>query len=101
MNVFFKVFCIDALQGTHIIACFVLCMYDLFSHVRILVTPQTVACQAPLFMGFLRQEYVIFLLQRSFLTQGSNLHLLSLLHYKWILYLLSHQERDILCFGKC
>ena len=33
MNVFFKVFCIDALQGTNIIAYFVLCMYDLFSHV--------------------------------------------------------------------
>ena len=54
MNVFFKVFCIDALQGIHIIVYFVLCMYDLFSHVRIFVTPQTVACQAPLFMEFLR-----------------------------------------------
>lgn len=27
------------------------------SHVRIFVTPQTVALQAPLFMGFSRQEY--------------------------------------------
>ena len=31
-----------------------------------------------------------FLLQRTFLTQGSNLHLLCLLHFRWILYPLSH-----------
>ena len=28
-----------------------------FSHVQLFVTPQTVACQAPLFMGLSRQEY--------------------------------------------
>ena len=28
-----------------------------FSHVRLSVTPSTVACQAPLSMGFFRQEY--------------------------------------------
>ena len=33
-----------------------------------------------------------FLLQVFFLTQGSNLHLLCLLHCKWILYPLSHRE---------
>ena len=41
-------------------------------------TPRTVACQAPLFMGFSRQEYwsgLHFLLQRIFSTQGSNLGL--------------------------
>ena len=27
------------------------------SHVRLFVTPRTIACQTPLFMGFLRQEY--------------------------------------------
>ena len=27
------------------------------SHVQLLVTPRTVACQDPLSMGFLRQEY--------------------------------------------
>ena len=32
-----------------------------------------------------------FLLQGIFPTQGSNEHLLCLLHYKWILYPLSHQ----------
>ena len=32
-----------------------------------------------------------FLLQRIFLTQGSNLHLLCLLHCRWILYPLSHR----------
>ena len=51
------------------------------------VTPWTVAHQAPLSMGFPRQEYwsglCHFLLQVIFLTQGSNLHLL---HYRQILY---------------
>ena len=32
-----------------------------------------------------------FLLQGIFLTQGLNLYLLCLLHYRWFLYLLSHQ----------
>ena len=32
-------------------------MLDCFSHVRLFVTPRTVACQAPLSMGFSRQEY--------------------------------------------
>ena len=48
--------------------------------------------QAPLSMRFPRQEYwntgvgCHFLLQRIFLTQGSNLHLLHRLHCRWILY---------------
>ena len=32
-------------------------MLSCFSHVRLFATPWTVACQAPLFMGFSRQEY--------------------------------------------
>ena len=45
-----------------------------------LVTPWTVACQAPLSVGFARQEYwsCHFLLQEIFLTQGSNY---GVLHY--------------------
>ena len=46
----------------------------------------TVACQAPLPLEFPRQATGVschFLLQRIFLTQGSNL---SLLHCRWILY---------------
>ena len=53
----------------------------------------TVVCQAPLFMGFPRQEYwsgCHFLLQEIYLTQRSNLHLLCLLHFRRILYPLSH-----------
>ena len=34
-----------------------LCVLIHFSCVRLLVTPWTVACQAPLSMGFSRQEY--------------------------------------------
>ena len=33
------------------------CMLSCFSHVRLFATPWTVACQAPLSMGFSRQEY--------------------------------------------
>ena len=49
------------------------------------VTPQTVACQAPLSMKIFRQEYwsgLHFLLHGIFLTQGSNLRLLCLLHWQ-------------------
>ena len=42
------------------------------SHVRVCVTPWTVAHQAPLSMGFSRQEYWSFLLQRIFPIQGLN-----------------------------
>ena len=44
------------------------------SHVQFFVTPWTVAHQAPLSMGFPRQEYWsgLPLYQRIFLTQGSN-----------------------------
>ena len=34
-----------------------MCMLSRFSYVRLLVTPWTVAHQAPLSMGFSRQEY--------------------------------------------
>ena len=33
------------------------CLLSHFSHVQLFVTPRTVACQAPLSMGFPRQEY--------------------------------------------
>ena len=48
-----------------------------------LCNPSTVASQAPLSMGFSRQEYwtgLHFLLQRIFPTQGLILHRLCLLH---------------------
>ena len=35
----------------------VACVCQSFSHMQLLVTPQTVACQAPLSMGFSRQEH--------------------------------------------
>ena len=59
----------------------------LLSRVRLFVTPWTVAYQAPLSMGFSRQEYwseLHFLLQRIFPTQGLNP---SLLHCRQTLYL--------------
>ena len=55
------------------------------------MAPWTVAHQAPLSMQFFRQEYWSgshSLLQGIFPIQGLNL---SLLHYKHILYHLSHQ----------
>ena len=53
-----------------------------FSHVQLYATPWTVAHQAPLSMGFSRQEYwggLHALLQRIFATQGLNLRLLHVL----------------------
>ena len=57
----------------------------LLSHVQLFSTPWTVASQALLSMGFSRQEYwheLPSLLQGIFPTQGSNLCLLSLLHWQ-------------------
>ena len=59
------------------------CMLSCFNQVRLFEAPWTVAHQAPQSMGFSRQEYWVgchSLLQEIFPTQGSNLHLLRLLH---------------------
>ena len=74
------------------------CVLSHFSHVPLFATLWTVALQAPLSMGFPRQEYwsgLPFFLQRIFPTQGSNLCFLCLLQYKWILYLWA--TREVLC----
>ena len=67
--------------------------------VQFFVTPWTVACQAPLSLGFLRQECWsgLFLLQKIFATEGSNLHVLN-----WQVYSLplSHQEAQLLLFSE-
>ena len=55
------------------------------SHVRLFVTPWTVACQSPLSMESSRQEYwsgLPFLLQGIISTQGLNPYLLHLLHWQ-------------------
>ena len=51
---------------------------------RLFATLWTVACQVPLSTGFSRQIYwsgLPFPTPGDLLTQGSNLHLLSLLHW--------------------
>ena len=56
-------------------------------------TPYTVVRQAPLFMGFPRQEYwsgYHFLSLGIFLAQGWKIHLLSLLHWQADSLPLSH-----------
>ena len=61
-----------------------------------LCNPGTAAHQAPLFMGFSRQEYwsgLPFLLQGIFPTQGLNL---GLLHCRQTFWWLSHQGSYIL-----
>ena len=55
------------------------------SSVWLFATAWTIACQAPLSVGFSRQEYwsgCSTLLQRIFPTQGLNLGLLHLLHWQ-------------------
>ena len=62
-----------------------MCIPSCFSHVRLFVTLWTVACQAPLSMGFSRQNTGVgccALLQGIFPTQGLNLYLLCLLHWQ-------------------
>ena len=63
------------------------CVLSRFSSVWLFATPWTIA-QAPLSMGFSRQEHRSGLpcLQEIFLIQGSNPHLLCLLHCRQILY---------------
>ena len=45
------------LRFIHVYKCDDACMHSRFSHVQHFVTPWTGACQAPLSMGFSRQEY--------------------------------------------
>ena len=63
----------------------IMCVYvlSLFSRVQLFATLWTVTCQAPLSMGFSRQEYW------TFLTQGLNP---GLLHHRLILCCLNHQD---------
>jgi len=64
-------------------------MLSCFSHVRPFPTPWTVAHQGALSMGFPRQEYRSGLPcppPGHLLTQGSNPHLLHLLHCRYSLY---------------
>ena len=60
------------------------CMQSCFCCVPLFVTLWTVTYQAPLSMGFSRQEYWsgYALFHRIFLTQGLSLHLLHLLHWQ-------------------
>ena len=63
-------------QGGPTICSVSACMLSHFSCVQLFSTLYTAACQAPLSMGFPRQEYwsgLPWLLQGIFLTQGSNL----------------------------
>ena len=63
------------------------------SRVQLFVIPYTIARQAPLSMGFSRQEYWSGLLFPSpgiFLSQGLNSHLLLLLHWQTDSLLLHH-----------
>ena len=67
----------------------------LLRHVRLFLTPWTVAYHAPPSIGFSRQEYWVgchFLLQRIFPIQGSNPNLLPC---KQILYRLSHRRSPL------
>ena len=61
------------------------CMLSHFSSIQLFATLWTIAHQAPLSMGFSRQDYwsgLTCLPPRDFLTQWSNPHLLSLLHWQ-------------------
>ena len=68
---------------TFIEHCFTSCLLSHFSRVQLFATAWTGAHQAPLAMGFSRQEYwrgLPCLLQGIFPSQGSNLRLLCFLN---------------------
>jgi len=69
----------------HVCVWVCVCAFSHLSRVQCFTTLWTVACQAPLSMGFFRQEYwsgCHALLQGIFPTQGQILHLLHLLHWQ-------------------
>ena len=73
----------------------------MLNRVQLFRTPWTLACQAPLPMGFSRQNTRVgchALLQGIFLTQASNL---GLLHRRWFLYHLSHQGSPLRLHHQC
>ena len=67
------------------------CMLSCFSPIQLFATLWTRACQAPLSMEFSRKDTAVgccALLWGIFLTQGSTLSLLCLLHWQGqVLYL--------------
>ena len=68
------------------------------------VTSWTVACQAPLSMGFSRQEYCSgwpFPPPGDLPNLGIEQHLLCLLHWRQILYHLSHWGSPVFCLHIC
>ena len=70
------------------------CMLSCFSRVRLLETLWTVASRLLRPWGFSGKDTGVgchFLLQRIFPIQGSNPHLLCLLHCRRVLYQLSHR----------
>ena len=72
------------------------CVLSCFSHVRLFATLWTIAYLAPLSMRFSQQETRVgshSILQRIFLTQGSNLSLLCVSCIdRWVLYHSPHLE---------
>ena len=81
--------------GWHLkVLCMHVCMRADAKSCLTLCDPRTAAHQAPLSMGFSRQEYwrsCHFLLQGIFPTQGSNLYLL---HWRQILYWDTCEPKD-------
>ena len=83
------ILCPPALKPLHPTA-----VSSVLSHTVVSDPLRPVACQAPLSLGFWRQEYrggCHDLLPGIFPSWGSNPGLLHLLHHGWVLYPLSHQ----------
>ena len=87
----------SAHRQAHTVACHVPAQ----SYPTFLRPPWTAAPQDLLSMGFFKQEYwsgLLFPPPGIFLTQGSNPHLLCLLHCRQVFYLLNHRERYIIAW---
>ena len=90
--------CQGLLRQMETIAVWFIVLYHcvlLLSHVWLFATPWTVTCQAPLSIGFFKEEYwsgLPFPPSGTFSTEGLNLHLQQLLQCRQILYLLNHKR---------
>ena len=85
----------EIVQRVVLMGAYTVVKVKLLSHIRLFATPWTVAYQAPLSMGFSRQQYwsgLPFPSPGDLPNQGSNR---GLLHGRQTLYRLSHQESPL------
>ena len=96
-------FCVYLSISKYTFSDFCLIGYYKILSAQLFATPWTVACQAPLFMGFPRQDIAVgchAFFEGIFVSQGSNPCLLQLLHCRWSLYWATREAHTSLCYSE-